>query len=149
MRTRLIEPRDRQIWAEMRAELWPDEDADLLAHQTLTHFGGRELGAAVFIAEDVDNRAVGFLELGLRPYAEGCSASPVPFVEGWFVATHARHRGAGRALMQAAEHWAITRGFKELASDTQLSNGASQDVHAKLGFEEAERLVSFRKTLRV
>lgn len=133
----------------MRAALWPDEDADLLAHETLTHFGGKELGAVIFVAEHVDNRLIGFLELGLRPYAEGCTSSPVPFVEGWYVTAEARHQGVGRALVEAAERWALTRGFREIASDTQLKNGASQDAHAKLGFKEVERLVAFRKTITI
>jgi aminoglycoside 6'-N-acetyltransferase I len=49
--------------------------------------------------------------------------------------------------VEAAETWARLRGFTEIASDTQLANHLSQDAHAALGFEEAERLVSFRKSL--
>jgi aminoglycoside 6'-N-acetyltransferase I len=133
----------------MRAELWPDQDPDLLAHQTLLHFSGAKLAEAIFVAEDVDARTCGFLELSVRAYAEGCSASPVPFIEAWFVAPHARHKGAGRLLAEAAEHWAIVRNFTEIASDTQLDNAQSQGAHAALGYEEVERLVSYRKSLRV
>jgi aminoglycoside 6'-N-acetyltransferase I len=103
----------------------------------------------VFVAEAADGRLVGFLELGLRTYAEGCRSSPVPFVEAWYVAAEARHQGVGRKLVEAAEHWSIKRNFSEIASDTQIDNGASQDAHAALGFEVAERLVAFRKSLRV
>jgi aminoglycoside 6'-N-acetyltransferase I len=133
----------------MRAELWPEQDPDLLAHETLLHFSGTEIGDAVFVCEDKDDLICGVLELSLRPYAEGCTSSPVPFIEGWYVAPIARYKGAGRALVEAAENWALVRNFKEIASDTQLSNGASQEAHAALGFEEAERLVAFRKSLRV
>lgn len=149
MKVRFVEPRDRQAWAAMRAELWPDQDPDLLAHQTLLHFSGAKLAEAIFVAEDVDARTCGFLELSVRAYAEGCSASPVPFIEAWFVAPHARHKGAGRLLAEAAEHWAIVRNFTEIASDTQLDNAQSQGAHAALGYEEVERLVSYRKSLRV
>jgi aminoglycoside 6'-N-acetyltransferase I len=133
----------------MRAELWPEEDADLLAHETLLHFSGKPLAEAVFIVEDLKDDPCGFLELSLRGYAEGCVSSPVPFVEGWYVRGGERHKGAGRALMGAAENWALVRNFTEIASDTQLSNAQSQGAHAALGFEEAERLVAFRKSLRV
>ena len=133
----------------MRAALWPEEDAEELAHETLAHFAGRELGAAVFVAEAADGRLTGFLELGLRPYAEGCRSSPVPFVEAWYVAASARGQGCGRALIEAAERWALARGFSEIASDTQLENRLSQDAHAALGFEETGRIVCFRKSLRV
>lgn len=149
MKVRPLEARDRQAWAAMRADLWPEEDADRLAHETLMHFSGAPLAEAVFICEGKDSAAVGFLELGLRPYAEGCSSNPVPFIEGWYVAPIARHKGAGRALVGAAEGWALIRNFTEIASDTQLDNSQSQAAHSALGYEEVERLVTFRKSLRV
>ena len=149
MKVRALETRDRQAWAAMRADLWPDTDPDLLGHETLMHFSGKKLAEAIFVAEDVDDSVCGFLELSLRPYAEGCATSPVPFVEGWYVAPVARHKGAGRALMSAAEHWSLIRNFTEIASDTQIDNSQSQGAHAALGYEEVERLVTFRKSLRV
>ena len=149
MLVRQLEARDRQAWTAMRAELWPDEDADLLGHQTLMHFGGSPVAEAIFVCEDNSGATCGFLELGLRPYAEGCASSPVPFIEGWYVSPGARHKGAGRALVSAAENWALIRNFTEIASDTQLDNSQSQGAHAALGYEEVERLVTFRKSLRV
>lgn len=132
----------------MRTALWPDEDPDLLAHETLTHFGADKPTQIVLVAEATNGALVGMLELSMRAYAEGCASSPVPFVEGWYVAAEARMLGTGRRLMEAAERWALARGFTEIASDTQLANGPSQDAHAKLGFEEAERIVCFRKSLK-
>lgn len=149
MRTRLLEPHDRQIWAQMRAALWPDEDPDRLGHETLLHFSGAPLADAIFVCEDVKGEVCGFLELKLRPYAEGCESSPVPFIEGWYVSPYARLKGAGRALVSAAENWAMLRNFTEIGSDTQLDNSSSQAAHEALGYEEAQRLVAFRKTLRV
>lgn len=149
MKVRGIEARDRQAWAAMRAGLWPDQDADFLGHQTILHFSGTKLAEAIFVAEDVDGATCGFLELSVRAYAEGCATSPVPFIEAWYVSPGARHKGAGRALMSAAEHWAIIRNFSEIASDTKIDNSQSQAAHAALGYEEVERLVAFRKALRV
>lgn len=149
MKARPLELRDRQAWAHMRAALWPDDDPDLLGHETLTHFSGRPIAEAIFICEDGDGDVCGFLELSLHPYAEGCVSSPVPFIEGWYVAAHARHKGAGRALTSAAEAWSILRNFSEIASDTPLKNAQSQAAHGALGYQEVERIVSFRKTLRV
>jgi aminoglycoside 6'-N-acetyltransferase I len=149
MRIRPLEARDRPAWAELRAALWPEEEADRLAHETIMHFAGTGCAEEVFVAENKDGALVGMLELSLRPYAEGCTSSPVPFIEGWYVASLVRHQGVGRALVEAAENWARIRGFTEIASDTQLDNGMSQAAHAALGFEEAERLVAFRKSLRV
>lgn len=147
MKVRPLEARDRQAWAAMRAELWPEEDSDKLAHDTLVHFSGAPLAEAVLVAEDKDGELCGMLELSLRAYAEGCETTPVPFIEGWFVAPRARMRGVGRALMNAAENWARLRNFREIGSDTQLGNVASQEAHAKLGYQEVERIVAFRKPL--
>ncbi len=43
----------------------------------------------------------------------------------------------------------VPRGDTELASDTLLENTMSQEVHARLGCSETERLVYFNMTLRL
>jgi aminoglycoside 6'-N-acetyltransferase I len=45
----------------------------------------------VFVAEK-NSTLVGFLELGLRSVAEGCSSSPVPYVEGRYMSPPWRRR---------------------------------------------------------
>src|SRR5438093_892257 len=70
----------------------------------------------VFVA-DGDSALAGFIELGLRSVAEGCSSSPVPYVEGWYVEAAARRRGIGGALMHAAESWCREQGYREFGSD--------------------------------
>lgn len=145
MVVRPLEHPDIPRWVALRAALWPDDDpADLDAQ-------GRKALAAdpplvVFVAEEA-GEPVGFLELGLRPYAEGCAGSPVPYVEGWYVQPGWRGWGLGAALMRAAETWARERGYTELGSDTWADNGLSRAAHAALGFEEVETLVVFRKAL--
>ena len=47
----------------------------------------------------------------------------------------------------AAETWAVTNGYTEIASDTELENGISLQAHLALGFEEVERQICFRKRL--
>jgi len=58
-----------------------------------------------------------------------------------------RRRGVGRALVEAAEQWAGARGFREIASDTQLENIASIAAHLRLGYQEVERNVCFLKRI--
>lgn len=94
-----------------------------------------------------DAALAGFVSLSLRTWAEGCEGTPVPYVEGWFVAPALRGRGIGRALMQAAEEWARTRGFREIGSDADLDNLAAIAAHGRLGFVRTTRLQFFRKEL--
>ena len=145
MNIRLLEPSDVPRWIQLRSELWPNESraeletegrASLLAESPLI----------VFVAAAEEGLA-GFLEMDLRSYAEGCASSPVPYVEGWYVAPDWRRRGVGGALMSAAEQWSRERGYTELGSDTEELNRLSRDAHAALGFEEVETLVVFRKAL--
>ena len=72
---------------------------------------------------------------------------PVGYIEGWYVNPDLRQAGWGRALVQAAEAWARSRGYAEIASDCLLENEVSLRAHTALGFEETERLIHFRKPL--
>lgn len=148
MYTRLMLSKDAQAWAAMRNLLWPDQDRSDLAAEVAAFFEGRNAFIeAAFIEIDDSGSPVGFLELGLRPYAEGCISSPVPHVEGWFVLASARGRGAGRRLMSAAEDWARGHGYSELTSDGLLENELGLRAHLGTGFAEVERLVAFHKNL--
>jgi aminoglycoside 6'-N-acetyltransferase I len=88
-----------------------------------------------------------FVSLSVRPWAEGCDASPVPYIEGWWVAPDVRGRGVGRALVEAVEQWCREQGHEELGSDVEVTNQASLDAHASLGFEPTVRVQYFRKRL--
>ncbi|QIG51918.1 GNAT family N-acetyltransferase [Nordella sp. HKS 07] len=136
-------PEDKAAWRDMRAALY-GEDPSLLT-DVEGYFAGDPMIAAAFIAQDGSH--VGFVELSLRNYAEGCVSSPVPYVEGLYVAQGARRRNVGRLLIAAAEDWARTNGFTEMASDTQIENEASLGAHQAYGFSEVERIACLRKRL--
>ena len=146
MKVRPLEPTDRAEWLRMRSSLWPESisrhPADIDAY-----LSGEARDAIVLVAQREDGSLGGFLEAGTRPWAEGCSSSPVGYVEGWWVDPDVRRTGVGARLMAAAEDWARSRGLVEMASDTELVNELSQSVHRSLGYEEAERIVCFLKRL--
>ena len=137
---------DRAAWLHMRDALWPGSLADHDV-ETQRYFARDARPPLTFIAE-LDGRAVGFLELELRTSAPGCASSPVPFIEGWFVEPAHQRRGIGRALVRAAEAWALAHGFDEIASDTEIENATGLAAHLALGFEETDRVISFRRALR-
>jgi aminoglycoside 6'-N-acetyltransferase I len=137
---------DRPEWLRMRNALWPGSLADHDV-ETQRYFARAAKPPLTFIAE-LDGRAVGFLELELRSYAPGCESRPVPFIEGWYVDPEHQRRGIGRALVKAAEAWALANGYAEIASDIELENATSHAAHLALGFEETDRIISFRRALR-
>jgi len=145
---RPVSAADRDRWAAMRHALWPDADREELAAEADAYLSGKGfLLETVLVAVAADDAVVGFAELSLRRYAEGCSSSPVAYLEAWFVEAEWRGRGVGRALVAAAEAWARGRACREFASDATLDNSASAAAHAALGFEEVEQIRCFRKPL--
>jgi aminoglycoside 6'-N-acetyltransferase I len=142
---RRIAESDRAEWTRLRDALWPGAWSEH-DRETRRHF---ETGAEVpivFVAASGD-RLVGFLELDYRKYAPGCSSSPVPFIEGWYVERDVRRHGVGRALVDAAEAHARASGHHEIASDVLLENTEGLAAHAAVGYEEVERVVCFRRAL--
>ena len=99
---------------------------------------------SVFVWQRDDGSGLGgFVSFSIRPWAEGCDSSPVPYIEGWWVAPDLRGTGVGRALVDAVERWGLEHGYWELGSDVDLNNEASLRAHAALGFEPTLRLQSF------
>jgi aminoglycoside 6'-N-acetyltransferase I len=141
MKVRPYAPGDRRGYQRMREALWPDcSDAD-----NDSWFARDD--ATTFLATRDDGSLCGFVEVGSRPYAEGCESSPVGYVEGWWVAPDMRCQGVGRALLHAAEDWARSRGYTEMGSDALIDNSGSHAAHGRCGYSEVERLVMFRKSL--
>jgi aminoglycoside 6'-N-acetyltransferase I len=139
---------DRSRWIDFRCALWPDAPRHELAAEADAFLAGSGfMLEAVLVACDATASVIGFAELSLRPFAEGCATTPVAYLEAWYVAPERRGRGAGAALVAAAERWARARGCREFASDTTLDNDGSAAAHAALGFEEVEQIRCFRKTL--
>ncbi len=128
----------------MRIALWPECDA--VTHLAeMRAFLAAPQRYAQFIARSDAGAALGFAEASLRTdYVNGTRSSPVAFLEGLYVEPAARRRGVARALVGAVRAWARRVGCTELASDALLSNRASRAAHARLGFEETERVVCFR-----
>jgi aminoglycoside 6'-N-acetyltransferase I len=136
---------DRPEWLRMRRALWgdcPDEQQAREMDENLSSDVDQ-----VFVAERPDGRLCGFLEAALRSRADGCDSTPVGYIEGWYVDEDARRRGVGRALVEAAEAWARSRGCRQMASDAELGNEVSHRAHGAVGYEETARLVLFKKDL--
>jgi aminoglycoside 6'-N-acetyltransferase I len=146
MTIRLLKASERDEWARLRVALWPDcstEQHEQEMAGILQNFD-RE---PVFVSVAPDGRLQGFLEVNLRTSAWGCKSSPVGYLEGWYMEPDVRRQGIGGALVAAAEEWARSKGCQEMASDAEIDNRVSHISHGRLGYEEVERLVHFRKPL--
>jgi aminoglycoside 6'-N-acetyltransferase I len=147
VQVRPVSSADSAAWAAMRARLWPDAGSGELAAEVAAFLAGPSVPVPIVAFIAAAPAPIGFLELGLRPYANGCASMPVPFVEGWYVEPEARRRGVGRLLLHAAEEWCRNHGNCELGSDTQLWNEPSLQAHTACGFSETERVIYLRKDL--
>lgn len=139
---------DWSEWHWMRVTLWPhattpDDEVEMRSY--LAHNVPDNLAA--FVAQDSDGKLIGFVEVSIRDYAEGCPDRHVGYIEGWYVKPEKQRQGVGVALVRAAEEWARRKGCREMASDCELSNSTSLAAHSAIGYEEVERLIHFRKTL--
>jgi carbonic anhydrase len=139
-------PADTEAWVRLRAALWPDAVADEHWLEAARFFAPATSPMCAFVAED-GSGLLGFAEVSVRGYAEGCRADRIGFLEGWFVVPEARRRGIGRRLVTAAEHWARAQGCPEFASDAEAANAQSATAHRALGFEDAGLVRCFRKNL--
>jgi len=137
---------DWAAWLRLSLALFHEHSAHELEPGMRDHRARSD--AEVFLAEREDGSVAGFVEVGARPYADGCDTSPVGYIEAWYVDPDARRKGYGRALLDTAEEWARDRGYREMASDAQLGNEISYAAHRQAGYEEVDRVVQFRKALQ-
>lgn len=154
MQVRAVRPGDSGEWLRMRRILWPPEESEDHAAEIARYFRGDTLiscpgggAAAVLVADRGDGRLGGFLEAGVRPFAEPCESRPVGYIEGWFVDEDLRRTGVGATLVRAAEEWARGVGCAEMASDCDPQNAVSLAAHLALGYEEGGRAVHLKRRL--
>ena len=135
MPVRPARPSEIPAVTEMMRALWPGAEEYDFSDET------------VLVWERDEGGLGGFVSFSLRPWAEGCDSTPVPYIEGWWVAPDLRRSGVGRALIATVEQWCRRRGYRELGSDVEVDNVVSLEAHAALGFEPTLRLQFFRKRL--
>ena len=136
---------DAEVLAGLAIQMWTDHDLEDLTeefHQMVTNDE-----AACFI-KYFDGKPIGFSQCQLRrDYVEGTESSPVGYLEGIFVSDEYRTRGYASELLSECEKWAKEKGCTEFASDCELDNIDSFRFHMALGFEEANRIICFRKDI--
>ena len=143
---RPAERADAARWLVLRNALWPESRHDHEA-EIAEYFDLPNDRVVCLVGELADHGVVGFLEAGLRDYAEGCLSSPVGYLEGIFVLEPHRRGRIGEGLVRAGQAWAHSLGCTEMASDRELDNVDSGHFHEALGYDEVERIVCYRRSL--
>ena len=136
---------DAEALANLAIQMWTDHILEDLKEEFLQLTTNDE--AACFI-KYVDGVLIAFAQCQLRhDYVEGTESSPVGYLEGIFVSEGSRRKGYAAELLSECEKWAKEKGCTEFASDCELYNIDSIRYHMALGFEEASRIICFRKGL--
>ena len=131
--------------AQLAGQMWKSATLEELTEGFETLAGSER---AVCFLKYAGEEAVGFAQCQLRTdYVEGTDTSPVGYLEGIFVKEEFRHAGFAKELLQACEGWAKRKGCTEFASDCELDNVNSLQFHMAMGFEEANRVICFRKDI--
>lgn len=136
---------DSKAIAGLAMLLWPDNDINSLEKELKEYL---TLGKVVIFIYILETVPVGFAQCNLRyDYVEGTESNPVGYLEGIFVKSEYRKRGIAKELLSQCENWAKAQGSREFASDCELNNTESLKFHLQLGFEEANRIICFKKRL--
>ena len=136
---------DGRVLAELAVQMWDSHTVDELEIEFIETLSDEQ---SAFFIKYVNNIPVGFAQCGLRTdYVEGTESSPVGYLEGIFVNEEYRKNGFAKELLCACEKWAKDKGCVEFASDCELDNITSFNFHMAMGFEEANRIICFKKNL--
>lgn len=137
--------KDDTILAKLAIQMWNEATLEELEE------GFAELinsGKGACFLKDVEGLSVGFAQCGIRTdYVEGTNGGPIGYLEGVFLEEAHRRKGYAKELLLACEKWAKEMNCREFASDCELDNENSLQFHMAMGFEEANRIICFRKDL--
>lgn len=148
MKIRPATSADSANWLRLRVALWPDGCEAEHAREIACYFAGEgPFEPAEVLLAEADGEPLGFVELSIRPYAEGCKTQRVAYLEGWYVIPDARRQGVGGRLIAAAEAWGREQGCTEFASDADPDNSVSLRAHLAAGFEDVGLVRCFSKKL--
>jgi GNAT superfamily N-acetyltransferase len=141
VRVRAASDSDRDFVLDLVPELssfgppsWRDHDAMVAVDRRVVAdaLGGRLPGSLVFVAETGDGERLGFVHVCEENDYYG---GPCGHIADIVVATSARGRGVGRALIAAAERWAREAGYGLLTLNVFLRNEGAARAYEATGFE--------------
>jgi ribosomal protein S18 acetylase RimI-like enzyme len=91
-------------------------------------------GTIIFIAEDEEKNRLGFIYL--QPGTDYYQKNPHGHISDIVVAPNARGKGIGKILLQKAEEWARSNGYKQLTLNVFYGNHQARKLYSESGFGE-------------
>ena len=155
MQVRELQPGEWGVWLRLRERLWSDTAARGISARA-EEIAADPARNAVFVAVHAGTGIVGFVEVSLREWAEGCGTHPVGYIEAWYVEPHHRRNGNGRRLIEAARGVGAA-GCTEMGSDAELGNEVKPARAPRVGLrrghtacpvQQENRGLSHRRTRR-
>ena len=128
---------DALALAELAIKLWSSHTISELQSEFLDLICSDN---AVCFIKYVGSKAVGFAQCQLRNDYVG-------YLKWIFVEEEYRHNGYAKELLSKCEKWAKEKHCTEFASDCEINNEISLQFHLSMGFEEANRIICFRKDI--
>jgi aminoglycoside 6'-N-acetyltransferase I len=142
---RIAKNGDSDVLARLAVQMWINHTVDELEREFIEALNSKK---NAFFIKYINCLPVGFAQCSLRTdYVEGTESSPVGYLEGIFVLEEYRKNGYAKELLYACEMWAKDMGCIEFASDCELENMTSLTFHIKMGFDETNRIICFKKKL--
>jgi aminoglycoside 6'-N-acetyltransferase I len=133
------------LWKELRENVYHSLDDDYHHKEMAQVFVSKDWFC--FFLADHHNQILGLVELSSRNIVDGCLSSPVAYLEGLVLKEEFRGKGIGKEAIDLILRWCRRKGFRELATDAELSNSRAQRFYRTLGFQETDRVVKFRTKL--
>jgi GNAT superfamily N-acetyltransferase len=100
--------------------------------------------ARVFVAQHAGNVIIGWVHVQAT-YLLECDARAA--IWGLVVSDKARGSGVGRRLVEAAEEWAVMRGFNVMAVNSNSLRIEARGFYEHLGYTLTKTQNAFRKSL--
>lgn len=99
----------------------------------------------IAVAHDGGERLLGWMHVEHRTSLEGGDRAELM---GLVVDREIRRRGAGRALVDAAEHWTKSKGLDALTIRSNVTRELSHPFYEALGYEREKTQHVYRKRFR-
>lgn len=125
---------DAEALARLATQLGYPADADAMPERVNRLAADRNAKALVVVD---DERVVGMITIHLRDTLN--HATPIAQITLLVVDETVRSRGAGRALVEAAEAWAKERGVKRVAVTTALDRPGAHAFYERMGYAHTGR----------